>query len=116
MGEGRYVRFSSYIIFLHLPFSARFPWWPAVVYADSTPWIPREVLKNALEQRGKVEDFLYIVCFFAEPPSWACVPLDQIRALADSKELDEDMLSFHSRHQRWKSNKNQIRLCRRAYE
>ncbi|KAJ6485818.1 bromodomain and PHD finger-containing protein 3 [Mycena sanguinolenta] len=93
---------------------ASFPWWPAVVFADSDLMIPPKVLAEAQAERKKRKgkEHLYIVRFFDKTRSWR-------RKFADADllvivELDKDMLARTSKRQNW-GRKTYYGECQAAY-
>ncbi|KAJ7746737.1 bromodomain-containing protein [Mycena maculata] len=95
-----------------------YPWWPAVIFGDNDNMIPIKVLAEAQSQRKrqKGKDWLYIVRFFDKNKSWQYLPLEKMRELGESPELDQDMLSKNSKRQNWKNKSSAHTDCQIAYK
>ncbi|KAF9483021.1 hypothetical protein BDN70DRAFT_358633 [Pholiota conissans] len=93
--------------------SESFPWWPAVVHADNSPQVPRNILAAAKEKRQKRKVKLYIVQYYDKQNSWQSVPRDKLQELGENKKLDEEMLTS-SQKQKWKTSASK-QQCREAY-
>ncbi|KIM39576.1 hypothetical protein M413DRAFT_447053 [Hebeloma cylindrosporum] len=91
-----------------------FPWWPAVVHADTSELVPGNILVDHKEKRQKRKIKLYIVQFYDKTSSWASVAKDKLQYLGEDKDLDQDLLTNNSK-QKWKSSASKP-LCRDAYK
>ncbi|KAF7289416.1 Bromodomain-containing protein [Mycena chlorophos] len=92
--------------------SISFPWWPAIVFHDSMPEIPPNVLQDAQRKRqtSKKKGFLHIVRFYDKNKNnynWEIASPESMRQLAENKELDREMLAKNSRLQQWKKSSTQ---------
>lgn len=92
---------------------AGFPWWPGVVFDVEDELVPKGVLdghnRKSLEANG-----LHIVQFYDEQHSWALITVDFILMLGESEELDDDMTSWKSSRQTWKTKKA-FQSCHKAF-
>ncbi|KAF4611305.1 hypothetical protein D9613_007262 [Agrocybe pediades] len=91
--------------------SDSYPWWPAVVHADSSSNVPSNILKVHKEKKLKRKIKLYIVQYYDKQASWQSVPRDKLQLLGEDKKLDEELLS----KQKWKPSASK-QLCREAYD
>ncbi|KAL0579001.1 hypothetical protein V5O48_002996 [Marasmius crinis-equi] len=96
--------------------SGSYPWWPAVVWEADDPTVPVNIVnllkKEHKKRKGKT--VIHIIQFYDKTSSWQCLPLDKLRMLGESTDLDEDLIAPNSRRQRWRGN-GQKQECRDAY-
>ncbi|KDR80942.1 hypothetical protein GALMADRAFT_241500 [Galerina marginata CBS 339.88] len=91
-----------------------FPWWPAVIHADTSTAVPPNILESYKDKKQKRKVKLYIVQFYDRQASWQSVPRDKLQILGEDKEFDAEMLKTNAK-QKWKSASSK-RECREAYE
>ncbi|KAL6297851.1 PHD-zinc-finger like domain-containing protein [Sparassis latifolia] len=101
LGDGEYLEES-------------FPWWPAVVFEEDDPSIPKYVLDLKDESSQNEDKQLHVIRFYDSGNTWQWVRLPQLRMLGEDTSLDDDMLAKTSRRQKWK-NQNVRGECRKAY-
>ncbi|PPQ79825.1 LOW QUALITY PROTEIN: hypothetical protein CVT25_002979 [Psilocybe cyanescens] len=95
-------------------FVESYPWWPAVVHADTNPEVPGNILQVHKEKRLKRKIKLYIVQYYDKQASWQSVARDKLQLLGEDKKIDEEMLSSNPK-QKWKTSASK-QQCREAYE
>ncbi|KXN86201.1 Peregrin [Leucoagaricus sp. SymC.cos] len=91
-----------------------YPWWPAVIFEQDDPGVPRNILQGCLEAREKRKTKLHILRFFDKHKSWQYLSNDRLLLLKEDDDLDAEMQAPSSRRQRWKSA-NVRRDCCEAY-
>ncbi|KAF5362396.1 hypothetical protein D9756_002180 [Leucocoprinus leucothites] len=77
-----------------------YPWWPAVIFEQDDPDVPRNILQGCLEAQEKRKANLYILRFFDKNQSWQYLPHDRLLLLGEDSDVDADMQA----KQRWKSS------------
>ncbi|KAF8899172.1 PHD-zinc-finger like domain-containing protein [Infundibulicybe gibba] len=80
-----------------------FPWWPAVIFEDDDPSVPRNILNHCIDARQKRGAVIHILQFFDKTSSWQFLPLDKLLLLGEDKSLDDELLAVNSRKQKWKT-------------
>jgi len=80
-----------------------YPWWPAVVFEEDDPSIPRVVLNQGRIKRRKRNVRLHLVQFFDKTSSWQWLEAPKLKALGEDKKQDEELLDPNSKLQRWKT-------------
>ncbi|KAJ3565446.1 hypothetical protein NP233_g7624 [Leucocoprinus birnbaumii] len=88
-----------------------YPWWPAVIFEQDDPDVPRNILQGCLDARDKRKVKLYILRFFDKNQSWQYLPHDRLLLLGEDQDVDTELTT----RQRWKSA-NVRRDCCDAYK
>nr|VWP00090.1 Guanine nucleotide-binding protein subunit beta-like protein (Cytoplasmic antigenic protein 1) [Ganoderma boninense] len=98
-------------------FSPSFPFWPAVVFEEDSPEVPKNVLLTAPANRGNA---VALVRFYEKKTArrsnaWAWVKVANMRYLGEDSALDAAMLAPTSKYQKWRTAYKRTE-CRNAFQ
>ncbi|KII86055.1 hypothetical protein PLICRDRAFT_44511 [Plicaturopsis crispa FD-325 SS-3] len=88
-----------------------YPWFPGVVFDETTEGIPRRTLND--KPQGSL-GALHLVNFYDHGRSWVWAQNEQLLPLGEDEALDQDLIANNSKRQKWKNSKAKTD-CRAAY-